>query len=304
MKYVEYNHPKYGLMKVPVNPPLRENMGGLIRMRPSDYVVGATSPLAYEITRPTADWRDLIFFPDKQYYPTFDTFACTNFSAANSRKLQLKNSTGEEYNPSERATAELSGTTPGVGNYMTADPDWVRKNGFLLDRDWPNEAGADSVTEWYKPVPKEVQKKAIKVLENYEWIDEHYSSLQYHLRHTPLTIMIKAGSTNHDVCAVFVDNNGIWYLDSYPHTTADNYLAITTQVPQAVLKIITKPMNTIYFVRIKGTSEFGLLSVSPIGKQYVPASTPEDLKARGGIAVPLKPDATIDFDKALEIVLP
>lgn len=304
MKFVDYVHPKYGLMKVPINPPLRENMGGLIRMKSGDFVVGVNSPILYEINRPDADWRDLIFLPDQQFYPTFDSYACTNFAASNSRKLQLKLLTGEEYDISERAMSRLSGTIPGIGNYMTADPDWVRKGGLILNKDWPNDEGGVSVDEWTKPVPLEVQNKAMKVKEQYEWIDNYLTSLQYHLRQSPPTIMIKAGNTNHDVVAVFADYHGIWYLDSYPHASIDNYLAITTQVPLATLKIITKPMNTIYFVHIKNTQEYGLLSVSSIGKHYIPASTPDDLKIRGGSLIPLLPDGKIDFSKAREIDLP
>jgi len=302
MKFVTYQHPKLGELKVPIDPPI-ERTAVLERTKPEDYVAGASSPLPYEIVRNDADWRSLIFLPDRQYFPTFDSFACTNFSPSNSRKLQYKQSSGEEYNFSEKAMAELSGTQPGVGNYMTADPDWVRKNGLILNKDWPNEEGTDSVENWFKPVPLEVQKKAMRVKENYEWVDPSYASLQYHLKQCPVTVMINAGSTNHDVCAVYVDQNGVWYMDSYPHTTADNFLAITTQVPKAALKIISKLMNTVYFVHIKDTQEYGLLSVSPVGKQYVPASTEADLIARGGIAVPLingKPD----YSKALEISLP
>ncbi len=304
MKYITYNHPTLGEMKVPIDPPLRENMGGIVKTRPSDFVVGANSPLQYEVTRPSGDWRDLIFLPDKQYYPTFDTFACTNFAPSNSRKLQWKQKTGDEINISERAMAVLSGTKAGVGNYMVSDPDVVRKNGFILEKDWSNDAGSDSVTEWFKPIPKDIQKKAIHVNEQYEWVDGYRSSMQYHLKHTPLTVMIKAGSTFHDVCAVFEDTHGIWYLDSYPHNSMDNFLAITTQVPQAVLKIITKPMNTIYFVHITGTQEFGLLMTSPVGQMYVPASTDADLKLRGGVVVPLLSSGAVDYTKAIEITRP
>lgn len=303
MKYVNYTHPTLGEMKVPIDPPLRENMGGLIKMRASDFIVGANSPLAYEVIRYDADWRGLIFSPDKQFYPDFDSFACTNFAASNSRKLQLKQATGIEFDISERAMAKLSGTIPGFGNYMTADSDWVRKNGLILNKFWPNDEGS-LLENWTKAVPLAVQKEAMKVKEQYEWIDSYTASLQYHLKQCPLTIMVKAGNTNHDICVVYVDHNGIWYLDSYPHNSEQNYLAITTQVPINTLKIITKPMNNIYFVHIKDTQEYGLLSVSSIGKYYVPASTEGDLKIRGGSLIPLTPDGKVDFSQARDIVLP
>ncbi len=298
MKFIDYNG-----MQVPINPPLREKMGVVLGMRPTDYVAGVSSPIVYEVTRPDWDWRPLIFAPDNQFYPTFDTWACTNFSPSNSRKLQLKNSTGEEYNFSERASAYLSGTRPGSGNYMTADPDSARKNGVFLNKDWPNEADTDSVMNWFKPLPLEVLRKAIRFDEKYEWIDVTRESIKQNLKQAPVTIAIRAGSTVHDVCVVFVDDNGLWYFDSYPHETIENHLAITTQVPLAALKIITKAMNTIYFVHRKGTGEYGLLSVSPVGQQYVPASTEADLKARGGTAVPLV-DGKVDYSKAVEIDLP
>lgn len=292
MKFVTYKG-----IKVPIDPPLRG--GALIGSKVGAWVDGINSQIIYEITRPSADWRDLIFLPEKQYFDVGDTFACTNFANCNSAKLQLKNSTGEEYDFSESADAELSGTQAGVGNYMDAPPEQTRKNGRILAKDHPN---GNSVQEFYRPVTKEEQTKAIRFKEGYTFVD--VNSLKYHLKQAPVTIMIKAGDSNHDVTAVYADSNGIWYMDSYPHNTADNYLAITTQVPQFALKIIVKPMNTIIFVHKKGTTEYGLLVVSPVGQTYTPASTEDDLKARGGISVPLTPDGKVDYSKAREIDLP
>lgn len=291
-------------MKVPIDPPLRENMGGQLGMKAGDYVAGANSPLKFEINMPGADWRDIAITPENQFYPTFDTFACTNYADNNTVEFQLKHRTGKEFNFSDRASAVLSGTVPGVGNYMTAAPEWSRNNGRILEQDWPDDGGATSIAEYYKTVSLEARAKAIKFDESYEWIETSRTNIKYELQDVPPTIMLKAGSSNHDVVALLVDSNGIWYYDSYPHETMDNHLAITTQIPLASLKIKVKPMNTIYFVHIKGTTEYGLLMVSPVGKLYVGASTEEDLKLRGGVVVPLLPTGKVDFSKARDIDLP
>jgi len=48
--------------------------------------------------------------------------------------------------------------------------------------------------------------------------------------------------------------------------------------------------------------EYGILVSSKVGTQYVPASTPEDLKQRMP-NVPVNPDGTIDYSKARKIIL-
>lgn len=58
----------------------------------------------------------------------------------------------------------------------------------------------------------------------------------------------------------------------------------------------------IEFVNIEGTGEYGLLVKSAIGTQYIPASTPEDLKKRFP-QVPVKSNGDIDYDKARKIKL-
>lgn len=297
MKYITYNHPTLGEMKVPIDPPLRET-GVKAGMKAGSWVAGANSKLEHQVVLPNWDWREFIFLPEKQYFEIGDTFACTNFAYNNSSKIQLKQSTGVEYDLSEAASAELSGTQPGVGNYMDAPPEHGRKFGRIQQKDHPN---GDSVSEFYRSVSLDTQRKSLHFDEQYEWIPESMPSIQHHMKQAPLTILIKAGSTNHDVCAVFADYNGIWYMDSYPHTTQDNFLAITTQMPSAILKIVTKPMNTISFVHKKGTGEYGLLSTSSVGSQYVPASTEADLIARGGNVVPLKADGKVNYELARDI---
>lgn len=234
MKFVTYNHPIKGDIKVPIDPPLKENLGGRLGMSAGAWVAGDNSQIKYEIVLPSADWRPNTFDPEPQFFNIGDTFACTNFANCNAVKIQLFQQ-GVKYNFSEAANAKLSGTQIGVGNYMDVSAEQTRKDGFILQADHPN---GNSVAEFYRNVPLETQKKAIKFNTAYEFIDTDY--LGQELKHAPITIMIKAGSTNHDVVALFEDENGIWCFDSYPHGTFDNYMFITTQTPLAALKIVVK----------------------------------------------------------------
>lgn len=68
-------------------------------------------------------------------------------------------------------------------------------------------------------------------------------------------------------------------------------------------KFILKPRIMIEFVHKAGTGEYGLLVSSPVSITYTPASTEADLKARGGSAVAVKPDGTVDYSKARDISL-
>jgi len=249
MKFITYKHPTKGEIKVPIDPPLRENFGGRLGMTAGAWVAGENSKIVFESVLPSADWREYIFDPEPQFFNIGDTFACTNFANCNAAKIQLFKQ-GIKLNFSESANAKLSGTQIGVGNYMDAAAEQTRKDGFILQADHTN---GNSVAEFYRNVPLDTQKKAIKFNIAYEYVNTEF--LEQELKQAPVTIMIKAGSTNHDVVALFEDENGIWCFDSYPHGTLDNYMFITTQVPLAALKIVVKkPMlnlindNGTYFI--------------------------------------------------------
>jgi len=295
MKYVIYQG-----VKIPIDPPLRGDRGVRDGAIAGAWKAGENSKMVYEAVLPNFDWRQDWFNPERQYFDSGDSWACTNFSDINSAKIQLKRSTGEEYDFSEAASALLSGTRPTVGNYMDAPCETARKEGRILQKDWPN---GDNVDQFYRPLTNAVKKKALRFYEAHEYIGTDYASIRYHGKQAPINILIRPGNINHDVCALYIDNNGIWCADSYEHGTNDNFLFITTQIPLAALKNVVKPMNTVYFVHIKGTQEYGLLSVSPVGKQYVPASTEADLIARGGPAVPLT-NGKPNYNMAIEITLP
>lgn len=253
MKFVDYNG-----IKIPVDPPLQENMGVKEGAIAGAWKAGVNSKVKYEIVLPSADWRKFWFNPERQYFDIGDTFACTNFSDDNSAKVQLNQSTGIKFDFSESASANLSGTQPNVGNYMDAPSEAARKFGRVLQSNWPN---GNSVDEFYRTFTDDDKKKAVKFNEAHEYVPTDRNSLIYHLKQTPLNLMIKAGSTNHDVCALFIDNNGIWCGDSYPHNTSDNFIFITTQVPLAALKNIVKPMSNTYLIQLNkkdGTKEFAL----------------------------------------------
>ena len=84
------------------------------------------------------------------------------------------------------------------------------------------------------------------------------------------------------------------------HIKENYYLSGMTFNPWTLIPKENQVM--IEFVHIEGTNEYGLLVSSAVGKQYVPASTEADLKARFP-QVPLKPDGSVDYSKARDIKL-
>lgn len=256
------------------------NTGVLKGRKDTDFIAGA---LPYKIILPNGDWRPFAVVGEKQSYQSFDSMACVSYSNNNSAEIQLKQSTGLEYNFSDEALAYLSGTTL-EGNYLYKPADSARTQGRILQKDWflPN---VKSWVDLQNPLPREILAKAVFFNESYQWIGTNRETLKYYLKQSPIQIVINGGK--HAVCLVYVDEFYCYYFDSYPP-----YFKKTSELPSSALQIIVKPMAQ--FVHLQKTQEYGF---------YLGAKDEEMLKLKGEAnGIPVAADGgAILFSKAKEI---
>lgn len=284
-------------MPMPINSFPQFNTGLRHEVRATDFLEGT---LPYQVVLPSGDWRPFISLGEPQYFQHFDTSACVSFSNNNAAEISLKQQ-GYEFNFSDRFLAKASGTTS-HGNSFGVVEDTCRHSGRVLESVYGAPAEPTTFDDYYAAIPTDVAAKAMFFNESYEYVGTDKATLLYHLKQAPIQIAVPDPIPNHAVVLVAIVGNTGYYFDSYPGST--NYLkTLTLNQIEAALKLIIKPKIMIEFVHKTGTGEYGLLATSSIGTFYVPASTEADLKARGGNAVPLLPDGTVDYSKARDIVL-
>ena len=128
----------YGILPPPVND--------------KEWVMGAVSGIVFEKRNTIADWRGFLPTEERQKFRNFDSFGCASFSCLNSVETQfhfliksgllrqddldwLKEKgyfdENGKINFSDRWLVVLSGTKPGVGNYIHAVWDAARKFGLV-----------------------------------------------------------------------------------------------------------------------------------------------------------------------------
>ena len=276
---------------VPVDQFPENNTGVIEGKRDTDFVAGkagdSASKIPYEIVLPSGDWRQFVPVGEQQFFPNFDTMACVSYSNNNSAELQLKQSTGLEFNFSDRALSVLSETTK-QGNYLYKVADVGRNIGRFLESDYPDDNPIPTSWDDYnKPLTPDLMKKAFRFNEAYQWVGTDKATLQKYLKQAPIQIIVNNGT--HAVCLVYVDDSGYWYYDSYKE-----FLKKTTIAPSSALQIIVKPMTQ--FVHRKGTSEYGF---------YVPSPDIAAIKARGEqLGYPIVDSkGVVAWNKAKDIII-
>lgn len=221
-----------------------DNLGVLLGKRDSDFI-GGTIP--YEVRVPSGDWGEWLPSTEKQKDPV-ETMACVTFSALNSLETQYKFLTGQEINFSDRFTAKMSDTTP-QGNYQYKVADSIRKDGLVLESDYPSPTGTFDWNIYYQQIPQSVKDKAIKFDIAYEWIDNNKEQMLYHVKHAPLQIVIMNG--RHAVENFFIrSEQGVYeYFDSYVPFWAN------TQTLTYPLKIVLTIKNMFDLVKTASRPE-------------------------------------------------
>lgn len=176
-----------------------QNRGLILKGRSVlDFLHGAVKK---EVLNPSRQWTDELVKTEyqKSYNTNFDTFGCVTFSALNCIEILYKRKFGVEINYSDRFTAVMSNTIPGRGNFLRAVAESIRKDGLVLESDYPF---VDNEKEYYQEVPNELKKKAktpaLKLQIHWEWLhfngwqNERDEVLKDGLQYGPIQVSVPA----------------------------------------------------------------------------------------------------------------
>lgn len=232
----------------------------IIGNRPTDFFAGSNSPINHEARNTTGDWKKFRSLEENQFNAKGDWWNCVNQSVENQFEAQAnwalmnglwpdsalkffngENSMGVSYihdgkfKISTRFNSKMSGTQPGVGNWLYKGHDSIRKHGIVPDEAWPT---LPDMTEdqYYSDVSDNVIRLGQESLRHYEWlyeflVDFSAENLKNQLQQSPLQIGIACCpvwyseevinkcnlSPNHAILIEAVDvENIIRCLDHYP----------------------------------------------------------------------------------------
>ncbi len=257
--------------------------GFLYELRPTDYILGSTSPLKGEELNSTGDWRAWAPLGEKQYSAKFDTMSCTTFSATSKLEvlfnffLENNKFTGLQvqwlkdngyiengkFNFSDRFCATVNGTMPN-GQYFQNVWDSFRKDGLIPEKDHPfggnNQAeylDKTKITQKMRDKAKEfldtiIEKDETGYRINYEWvpITETGIELAESFKQAPIQVAVTKDQPQHAILLVKMD----WEWESYPpflrernRTVAYALKAIVKIKPETIVPDPTpKPIETKY----------------------------------------------------------
>jgi len=240
---------------------MENNTGVIIKQQKTDWISGLESGIKYQEV--TNDWTPFLpdYEPQEKSYTR--TQACVTFSALNCIEAQLLQQTGIAVNLSDRFTAKMSGTTPS-GNTLQAVLDSIRKDGWLLEEDYPFPENM-TPAEYYKEIPQVLKDKALQNKErvnwqvNYEWVninDCHpdLEAIEVQLKQAPLQRVTSYNSglcnSEHATMLYGADDEYLWIFDSYndgiiqkPSTYPMPFLMKIVVGPKVVLPDLIPPLT-------------------------------------------------------------
>ncbi len=153
---------------------IKQPVGGLIVEPPDeqDHILGASGP-DFEVLIPSGQWHEHLPIPELQRNRHGDTFMCVSFSLNNIHEMLKNRLFGEVINKSDLFLGVGSGTVRGRGNSKRAVAEWNRRNGFVLESEYPYHEDM-TLDEAYKPLTRELLTEGIKSLEdwvfNWKWL--------------------------------------------------------------------------------------------------------------------------------------
>lgn len=188
------------------------NTGLINEFSPSVWLGGN---IPYEVRLESGNWLPFDVVHEKQKDPV-EVMACVTFSLLNNFEIQHKFK-GIDINLSDRFTAKASDTQMN-GNTFERVADSTRHTGVVREETYPNNPKAQTWAEYYKEIPQDVLKKAVKVDFNYEIIPrvaDWSGQLQKYLKQCPLWITIPEPHPNHAVTLLRVVGNTAYIKDHY-----------------------------------------------------------------------------------------
>src|SRR3990167_4167804 len=190
-----------------------QNRGIILGEYSDETYVGGTIP--YEERNPSGDWTPWVPIGEKQAGKE-DYMDCTCRSLTSDIEIQEKFFTGKESNYSDRFLAKRSGVTR-LGNYLDKVVEQARKDGLVNQSSW-NDTWGTWEEQYAEPTPDEMAKLLSEGQEwlskwdiKYEKIPYDKKSLQYHLKHAPLWLVIPG----HAIVGIHSPNDVDEIYDSY-----------------------------------------------------------------------------------------
>ena len=187
---------------------------------PDDYVLGGISGAA-----------DMpIIFPDgfgwlKNQRPEetqknryFDSYSCVTFASLKSLSYYFKVVYGLDMDFSERFTAVMSGTIPGQGNSVRNVLESIRKDGFVLESDYPSMTPDMTQAEWFADPPAAIKKKALDNLKKWEIKWEVLSIANPFTGEVDHGQIMEGQKKGVPICIgyAWISDSGIYYDHGYP----------------------------------------------------------------------------------------
>lgn len=183
------------------------------KISPQDFIGGQNSPLPKKVIKDDGQW---ISYPPKsetQKYKSFDAWNCVSMACNNCIEFLTLGMNKKEINISDRVLAVLSGTIPGVGNYLATVADTLCKKGFIFEEQFPTPYDITE-NDFYKPLTSEVVNscKVNAGKFQYDWV--HKNDWIEYLQYAPLQVIIRKNT--HSVALIGYKLNEFWWIfDSY-----------------------------------------------------------------------------------------
>lgn len=240
------------------------NDGVILGQRFTDWA-GGTIP--YKVLNKSGDWTSCVPPGEWQLLNGTDVMACVTFSALNIIETLYFFHTGQRVNFSDRFTARMSGTTTD-GNYLWKVGDSIRKDGLVEELDWPAPTDM-SWASYYATPPIEVINKAKTFLTqwtiNYEFVDFTKESLMYHLKQSPLQVIIPG----HAVELIYSNEQLNKYFDSYEpfiKERTDGFVSALKYVmtPKTMTSDEVKKIYCLAFYRLPDAGELAYWTGKPL----------------------------------------
>lgn len=154
------------------NPKFNTGLKQPTNLSPVDFVAGDFSPLVWKsrVTEAGGFWLPFIPTYEVQNNNGVDKMNCTAMATDNVIETDIKERENIEINVSDRFVAKASGNTKD-GNYIQYPIETIMKVGFVMEDVYPEEYQIKPPTwdEYYKNITPELFKKALVVLDKYEF---------------------------------------------------------------------------------------------------------------------------------------
>ncbi len=142
---------------------------------PGDWEFGSDLTMGAKSLLESGDWIPIFkqIGGELQRTPSVETMSCVAFSATKIIEALIFVKYGKRLNISARFTAKMSGTSRS-GNTFRRVAESLRKDGFVLEEDWPFDPSM-TWDQYHSPIPDEVIMKGQSSLNVYnikhEWVD-------------------------------------------------------------------------------------------------------------------------------------